>query len=83
MDQDYTYQSSWVSSCNNQDASSYLSEGSIVIMAWKKIIISNGQNKGEKLTPEEFNKLVKCLEPLKDEFDFEFNTNVKFNTTEL
>ncbi len=52
-------------------------------MAWKKIIISNGQNKGDKLTPEEFNKLVKSLEPLKDEFDFEFNTNVKFNATEL
>jgi hypothetical protein len=52
-------------------------------MAWKRIIISNGQNKGEKLTPEEFNKLVKTLEPLKDIFDFEFNTNVKFNTTEI
>ncbi len=52
-------------------------------MVYKKINISTGQNKGEKLTPDEYIKLVKCLEPLKDEFDFEFNTNVKFNTTEL
>lgn len=46
-------------------------------MAYKKINISNEQD-NEQLTPEEFNKLVKALEPLKDDFDFEFNTNVKF-----
>ena len=62
---------------------SYLSEASIVSMAWKRVVISTGQNKGEKLTPDEFNKIVSALEPLKDDFDFEFDTNVKFNTTEL
>jgi hypothetical protein len=49
----------------------------LVAMGYKKIDISNGQH-NEQLTPEEFTKIVKCLEPLKDEFDFEFNMNVKF-----
>ena len=52
-------------------------------MGWKIIFISTAQNKGEKLTPDEFVKLVKGLEPLKDLFDLEFNTNVNFNTTEI
>jgi hypothetical protein len=49
----------------------------MVTMGWKKINISMGQH-DDRLTPEEFNKLVKCLEPLKDDFDFEFNMNVKY-----
>lgn len=52
-------------------------------MAWKRVIISTGQKKGDNLTPDEFNKIVKALEPLKDDFDFEFNTNVKFNSVEI
>ena len=48
--------------------SSYLLESLIIDMAYKKIVISNGQNKGEKLTPEELNKLVR-----KDDFDRQKN----------